>query len=139
MRSHTSIFSRRICYRYPFAVKTVLDALVGYLFQHPFILICQRETFGISKDGEGMIAHDATMVVVIDVARVLIQQMFHLVLSVHHQHQRGNSQLPTSTRRQIANTTLGIAFKGGNKRRHIATLHSLSRLASTLQASSYVG
>ena len=74
-----------------------------------------------------MIAHDTTMVMVIDVARVLIQQMLYLVTIVHHQHQRSNGQLSTSTRRQIADATLSVAFEGGNKLSHIATLHSLSR------------
>ena len=112
-----------------FAIERIPDAIIRYLFQSSPFYIGQRELFFCaSKDGEGMIAHHTTMIMVINVARILIEQMFHLVATIHHQHQRGNGQFSTGTRRQIADTAFGIALDSGNKLAHTATLHSLSRL-----------
>ena len=77
---------------YRFAIKAVLDAFVCNLLQD----LCLR--FFVADDGEGMIAHNATGVVAVYVARVLVQQMAHLVLAIEHQHQRDDGELAAGTR-----------------------------------------
>ena len=111
------------------AIERILNALIGNLLQHLLLFVREREALVLtSQNGKSMIAHHTTMIVVINIARVLIQQMFHLVMMVHHQHQRHNGQFTTSTRCQIADTTIGILIDGGDKRLHIATLKGLARL-----------
>ena len=74
-----------------------------------------------------MIAHHAGRVVVVDVTRVLIQQVLHLILAVHHQHQRYDGQLATGTRRQVADATAGIGLNGGNELTDVAALDGFAR------------
>ena len=68
------------------------------------------------------------MIVIIDVTRVLIHQVLHLILVVEHQHQRNDGKLTTSTRLQIAFTTSCIGIDGRNKLLHVARLNGLARL-----------
>ena len=68
------------------------------------------------------------MVMIVDVARVLVHQVLHLVLVVEHQHQRDDGKLATGTRCQIPLATSCIGIDGRNKRLHVARLNSLTRL-----------
>ena len=53
--------------------------------------------------------------------------MLHVVAAIlHHQQQRTNGQLATSTRSQIPHTTSGVFLQNGNKPRYVATLYSLA-------------
>ena len=75
-----------------------------------------------------MIANYSALVIIINVTRVLIEQMLHLIFIIEHQHQRDDSQFSTGTRRQIADTTFGIVFDSSDKSLHIAAFQSLSCL-----------
>ena len=68
------------------------------------------------------------MVMIINIPRVLIQQVLHLEVAVlYHQHQRCYGQLPAGTRSKIADAAPGIFPQYRDKLLHIATLHRLTR------------
>ena len=67
------------------------------------------------------------MIMIVDIPRVLIQQMLHLVLAVNHHQQRSYRQFTTGTRGQIAYTTAGILSQHGNKPLYVASLNGLAR------------
>ena len=75
-----------------------------------------------------MIPNYPIMVVIVDIARVLVHQVFYLVLVVEHQHQRDDGKLATGTCMQIALPTSCIGIDGCNKLLHVARLDSLTRL-----------
>ena len=75
-----------------------------------------------------MIAHHAAMVVIVDVARVLIEQMPDLIAVVEHEHQRHDGKLSAGTCRQIPNAAFRIRLNGGNQLLQITTLNGFPRL-----------
>ena len=68
------------------------------------------------------------MVVIINIARVLIHQVFNIVLSIHHQHERNDGELAASTRSQISLAAISIGIDGGNKLFYIACFDGFASL-----------
>ena len=75
-----------------------------------------------------MIPHHAAMVVIVDITRVLIHQMLHLILAVKHQHQCDDGKLATGTCMQIAFAAPCIGINRCNKLLHVAAFYGLARL-----------
>ena len=67
------------------------------------------------------------MIMIVDITRILIQQMLHLVLAVDHHQQRSNRQFTTGTCSQIAYTAAGIFSQHGDKPLYVASLNGLAR------------
>ena len=112
-----------------FSIQRVLDALVGYLFQLSLVCVGQDKLVGsISQKGKGMIADDTRMVVVVDIARILIEQMLDGVMWVEHQHQRDDGKLAAGAGGEVSHPAMGILLDSGNELFHFAALDGLSRL-----------
>ena len=115
------------------AVEMGLDALGGDPFQLLFLLICQQEIIALLSplphDGEGMIAHHTVAPLRVDVARVLVEQMFHLITAVEHEHERHDAEQATGTRRQSLGAVRRIRLHGGDQLPHVAALDGLARHA----------
>ena len=65
---------------------------------------------------------------IVDVARILVHQVLHLILVIEHQHQRNDGELAAGTRRQVPLSAPRIRIDGRNKRLYVTRLNGLARL-----------
>ena len=70
--------------------------------------------------------------VFVNVARVLVHQVLHLILAVEHQHECDNWKCAASTRSQIALAAAGVGLEDGNKLLDVTAFDSFARFSVNL-------